>query len=85
MYRKATELHILEEERFLTEQRRRAAEGRFRQEQALETAVEDRRRLLTTARVRFFNCCIKTSPTRCMGRRKMRSYSQGSTSWRSRI
>lgn len=51
MHRKATEIRALEEERFLTEQRRKAAQDRFFQEKTVGEAVEERRQILAAARV----------------------------------
>lgn len=53
MHRKASQLGAIEEERFETEQRRRAARSRFEQEQALAAVVSERRRRLAAERVRF--------------------------------
>lgn len=51
LQRKATQLGAIEEERFVTEQRRRVARQRFEQEQALAAVVSERRRRLAAARV----------------------------------
>eukprot|EP00904_Undaria_pinnatifida_P003561 jgi/Undpi1/13205/HiC_scaffold_8.g02867.m1 len=51
LHRKATELRALEEERFTTEHRRKAARDSFEQEKALKEAVAERQRHLATAKV----------------------------------
>ena len=53
LHRKASQLGAIEEERFETEKRRRAARSRFEQEQALAAVVSERRRRLAAERVRF--------------------------------
>lgn len=50
-HRKATELHKLEEDQFVTEHRRQEARESYAQEQALAGLVEERRRRLAAARV----------------------------------
>ncbi|CAM9763712.1 unnamed protein product [Laminaria digitata] len=50
LHRKATELRALEEERFTTEHRRKAARDIFEQEKALKEAVAGRRRQLAAAK-----------------------------------
>lgn len=52
LQRKSTQLGAIEEERFVTEQRRRVARQRFEQEQALAAVVSERSRRLAAARVR---------------------------------
>ncbi|CAM9524498.1 unnamed protein product, partial [Ectocarpus fasciculatus] len=50
LHRKASQLATIEEERFVTEQRRRAARDRFEQEQALAAVVAEGQRRLAAAR-----------------------------------
>lgn len=52
LHRKARQLGAMEEERFVTQQRRKAARDRFEQEQALAVVFAERRRELAAARVR---------------------------------
>ncbi|CAM9481337.1 unnamed protein product, partial [Hapterophycus canaliculatus] len=50
LHRKARQLSTIEEERFVTEQRRRAARERFEHEEALAMVIAERRRQLAAAR-----------------------------------
>lgn len=66
LHRKATELRALEEERFTTEHRRKAARDIFEQEKALKEAVAGRRRQLVAAKVIFGEIMsISVPPMRC--------------------